>query len=468
MKKRWLLASLVLLLLASAAFGCSGGSNGQPANDNSNAASEGSAGDAEGKTEGKPFEGVTLRAVLIGGGTYEPLYESIPEFEQETGAKVEIVFKGNHFDLDKKVKLDFASNTVNFDVMSNHTSFYSQYGDALEPLNSYFTEEDLNDFIPKVLIAGEKDGELLMIPRLADISVYYYRTDLFENEEYQAKFKEAYGYDLAPPETLAQLKDMAIFFTEEAEGITGTQFAGKEEALTGRFYELTHAFGGDFLDENHKVIFNQEAGVQAAQYLRDLYAAGAMPKGMVNFLWDEVAKNFGNGNVAIYSEWPGWYTWMDDPANTKVAGKFGVIRAPKGPSGVHPGWSGAHGFSVTKASENKEAAAAFVKFLTNKQNMYEESKLGALPVRQSVWDKVLEDVSSEGDARKQQFYETLQVAIEEDFRTPPLIKEWIPLSNILYPKLQKIILGDLTAEEGLNQAADEIETMLRDNGYYSE
>ena len=35
----------------------------------------------------------------------------------------------------------------------------------------------------------------------------------------------------------------------------------------------------------------------------------------------------------------------------------------------------------------------------------------------------------------------------------PLTAEWIPISNILFPNLQKIMLGDLSAEDGLNAAA---------------
>ena len=51
------------------------------------------------------FDGVTIKACLIGGGAYEKLYEEyFPKFEQLTGAKVEVVFKAQHFELDNKVK----------------------------------------------------------------------------------------------------------------------------------------------------------------------------------------------------------------------------------------------------------------------------------------------------------------------------------------------------------------------------
>ena len=68
------------------------------------------------------FDGTTIKACFIGGGDYEKIYEKfIPEFEELTGAKVEIVYKGNGFDIDKKMKIDFAAGTVDYDVCWDHT-----------------------------------------------------------------------------------------------------------------------------------------------------------------------------------------------------------------------------------------------------------------------------------------------------------------------------------------------------------
>ncbi|RVC72012.1 sugar ABC transporter substrate-binding protein, partial [Mesorhizobium sp. M2A.F.Ca.ET.046.02.1.1] len=73
------------------------------------------------------FPGVTIDAKLIGGQQYEKLYERIPEWEKLTGAKVNILSKKNHFDLDKEIKSDIASNSITWCVGSNHTSFAPQY-----------------------------------------------------------------------------------------------------------------------------------------------------------------------------------------------------------------------------------------------------------------------------------------------------------------------------------------------------
>ncbi|MEW5817619.1 MAG: hypothetical protein AB1798_19750, partial [Spirochaetota bacterium] len=57
---------------------------------------------AGGKQEAaKPKEEgpVTLKCAFIGGANYEELYKAIPNFEKETGIKVEIVYKGDGFQI---------------------------------------------------------------------------------------------------------------------------------------------------------------------------------------------------------------------------------------------------------------------------------------------------------------------------------------------------------------------------------
>ena len=43
--------------------------------------------------------------------------------------------------------------------------------------------------------------------------------------------------------------------------------------------------------------------------------------------------------------------------------------------------------------------------------------------------------------------------------------EWIEVSNALWPRLQAAIVGDMTAEEALNEAYDEALIVMEDAGY---
>ncbi len=416
----------------------------------------------------KKFDGVTLKMATIGGGQYEAMYESIKDWEAATGAKVEIVYKGDGFQIDQKLKTDFAAGTADYDVVWDHTSFFSQYVNFLEPLEGYFSPAELADFSPAIIKGSTTDGHLWLIPRHADISVIHYRKDLFDDPKNQTDFKARYGYDLKPPETWKQVYDQSEFFTDKLPGMYGTEFAGKEEALTGRFYEILKANGGNFFDENWKPIFNNEIGVTTAEFFRDLYKNKLVPADTTSLLWDGVANNFCQGNIAVHNEWFGWYSYFQDPKNCKVAGQFDLVRQPVGLSGsIHSGWAGAHAFSITKTSQNKEAGAALIKFLTSEKIMYEEAQLGFLPVRDSVWSRMIADAASSSNPLDKKRLEIAQTAIANDFFTPPLIPEWIPFSNIFYPKLQAIILGDVSPKEGLDQAAADTEKLMEEAGYYN-
>jgi multiple sugar transport system substrate-binding protein len=220
-------------------------------------------------------------------------------------------------------------------------------------------------------------------------------------------------------------------------------------------------------NENWEPTFNGPAGVKAATMFADLYAAGAMPPDMTNFLWEDVAQQWVSGLIGMYTEWFGWYSYFQDPEASQVAGKFDLARQPVGDGGIHSGWAGHHGFSITKAAKEKEAAADLIKHLTSVEGNELESTLGILISRQSVWDKIIAEAEGSEDPLAKKRLELALLQASEDFKTPPLIAEWLPLSNILYPILQQIILGDIEPQAGMDQAAEEAYEMMKNAGYYS-
>jgi multiple sugar transport system substrate-binding protein len=403
---------------------------------------------------GKPFDGKTLKMHAISGGNYEELYKLIPAWEEKTGAKVEFVFKGNGFETDKRLVQDMSAGTVDYDVCWDHSSFFSQYVklDGLEPIDNHFSAEDLQDFIPRLVDATKTDGHIWVMPRHFDISCMHYRTDL--------------GIAKAP-ETWDEFKQMSLDLTKANPGVFGTQFAGKEEALSGRFYEVLTSEGGNLFNDKWEPTFNEAPGVKAATMFADLYKAKAMPPDMTNFLWEDVAKQWVSGLIGMYTEWYGWYSYFQDPASSKVAGKFDIARQPKGDGGINGGWAGHHGFSITKVSKEKAMAADLIKHLTSVEGNELEGKLGILVSRQSVWDKMIKAAETSTDPLAKKRLELALLQAKEDFRTPPLIAEWIPMSNILFPIVQKIILGDVEAKAGLDDAAQQVYDMMKKAGYYS-
>ncbi|PII38239.1 hypothetical protein T190_23465 [Sinorhizobium meliloti CCBAU 01290] len=123
-------------------------------------------------------------------------------------------------------------------VGSNHSSFAPQYPDIYADLFGLIPSEEVAKFVPAVIDASTLDGKLVMLPRAQfDVSALYFQKSLYQDEAKKTEFKAKYGYDLAPPDTWAQVSDQAEFFAAPPN-FYGTQFAGKEEAINGRFYEM--------------------------------------------------------------------------------------------------------------------------------------------------------------------------------------------------------------------------------------
>ncbi|MFH1806062.1 MAG: sugar ABC transporter substrate-binding protein [Pseudomonadota bacterium] len=410
------------------------------------------------------FAGVTLQAKLIGGNQYEPLYARITEWEQATGGKVDIISKKSHFEIDKEIKSDIAAGSTGWCVGYNHTSFAPQYTGLYIDLAEYLPKDTIDAFVPAMIGASTVDGDLVMLPRAQfDVSALYYKKSLYQDDARKEAFKAEYGYDLAPPATWAEFKDQAIFFADPPN-FYGTQYAGKEEAIVGRFYELLVSEGGAMFDADWKPTFNSEAGQRALQLFVDLYAAKAVPSGVLSYVWDDLGSGFASGSVALNLDWPGWAGYFNDPKESRVAGDVGVIVQPQGSSGKRTGWSGAHGFSITEGCENKEAAASLVWFLTSHDSQLIEAKNGPLPTRKDVWTDLIAFVHDSGDDYRSDVLTAFQEAAQHAFPVPQF-PEWVESTNLIYPELQAAILGDKSTSQALDDAAERVADMMADYGY---
>ena len=409
------------------------------------------------------FDGYTLRVKLIGGAQYEPLYTLIPEWEAATGARVEILSRKSHFELDREMKQDIAAGNIDYCAFANHTNFAPQYVSMTEPLDGLVPAETVAGFSPLVIGHATVGGKLLSLPRHSDVSNFYYRKSLYENEANKSAFKAEFGYDLAVPETWAQAADHARFFTDAPDRY-GTHFAGKDEGLTGRFYEMLIAEGGALFDENWNPAFNGEAGVSALKWFVDLYSAQAVPAGTTNYVWDDLGLGFAAGAVAWSLDWAGWAAYFNGD-DSKIGGDVGVALAPAGSGGKRTGWSGSHSFSVTRACDNKQAAVSFITFLTSHDAQMVEARRGLLPTRTQVWSDVIAEFKADGNGFMVEVFDIWSVSMAEHAFTPPLIAEWGEISNILWPNLQSAILGDKSVEDALNDSAKKVREVMEDAGY---
>ena len=408
------------------------------------------------------FDGYTLKVKLIGGTQYEKLYTRIPEWEKLTGAKVEIVSSKNHFDLDREIKQDIASGAITWCLGSNHTSFAPQYGDLYIDLKDAIPQSELDKYVPGTLASAMVDGRLVQLPRVTDVSNIYYRKSLYADPARQAAYKAKYGKDLVPPETLDDLKNQIIFFAAPPN-LYGTAFPGKDEGLTGRFMEMVRANGGDMFDADWKPIFNSDAGVAAVQWFKDIYDAKAVPAGTVNYTWDDIGQAMAAGQLAVDLDWPGFAGFYSDPTASKIADDLGFAVAPVGTSGHRGGWSGSHSFSVTQDCDNKPAAVSLAVFLTNDDSEMMEAEAGNLPTRTKTFTDVVQWFKDNNKPALAEMFPIWQASLAEA-RTPPLIPQWIEVSNVIWPAIQSAIVGESTPKDALDKAAAEATTIMQDAG----
>jgi len=92
--------------------------------------------------------------------------------------------------------------------------------------------------------------------------------------------------------------------------------------------------------------------------------------------------------------------------------------------------------------------------------------MGILVTRNSVWDTIIEEAGVSDDPLAVKRLELAKLQAAEDFRTPPLVAQWLPSSDILYPVLQAVILGDKEPKAGLDEAAAAVDKLMHEAGYY--
>ena len=173
---------------------------------------------------GAKFEGVTLHGVTESTPPSNYIKDVLaPEFEEKTGIKVEIETTSWDQMYDKAIK-DMEAETGIYDMVYIEQDIIYAYlarnflvdiTKALEDDPSLkapdFDEANFTTFADYFKNA---DGDLFGVPMEAFIKIYLYRTDLFNDPEIQAAFKEKTGQDLKPATTHEEYTEIAEFFTE--------------------------------------------------------------------------------------------------------------------------------------------------------------------------------------------------------------------------------------------------------------
>jgi multiple sugar transport system substrate-binding protein len=356
----------------------------------------GTAGDQAEDPVAPPPGDITVRWATIGGFYTDRMNELARQFEQETGIRVQIV-DIDFTELYARQVVEMAGGTGAFDVVTMDAFWSPEWIAAglVENLDDLAAQSDpeelaLDDVAPILReFCCIRDGSLYGLPYYTFTAGMYFRADLFEHPDERAAFQERYGYELQPPTTWDQHRDIAEFFTRSV----GDTLAG--EVLTRNFYgvglmadrrphiqdeimAMIWAHGGRVINDDGTPGVADPIGLDAVQRYVDLIQFA--PPGAVTSAFPEVGAQMADGLIAMTHAF-----YLDQFANVvQVETNVPGARLGSAPAPGNRAWIGAFALAVSRDSRNKEAAWEFIKFLAGPETQLDFARGGGTSARLSV------------------------------------------------------------------------------------
>jgi multiple sugar transport system substrate-binding protein len=320
-----------------------------------------------------------LRVTLVNHVWTENIKKALPEFEKQTGLKVEVTQLGEDQLSDQyNVKLNAGSSDLDV-MMYRPLQEGKQFGknkylaDLTERAKSDSAFE-FGDFQSGPVQATTYDDKLVGVPIITEQEVLYYRKDLLEKSGFTA-----------PPKTLDELKAQAAKVEADNPGVAGfVARTGKAAAVT-QFSSFLFSFGGDFVDASGKASVNSEQAKQAYAYYGGLLREHGPKNISTDMSWSEAMAIFTQGKAAFYTEANSLYKNATDPAKSKVSDTVGFAPFPAGSAGSKPYNIPSWALGVNDQSKNKDNAWKFIQWAAGKEQSLAQQKAGVPGARASVW-----------------------------------------------------------------------------------
>lgn len=379
---------------------------------------------------------LSVNVALIMGPSYDSLYERLDGFTAQTGIEVNVRFTGDHPALNAHLA---GCDPARYDLVSTHSKYAPSQLDVLAPLDTVIDADTLEDFVPQSIQLSRIDGMLYGLPRLIDVRLLHYRTDLISE----------------PPRTWNELLRTAQSVTD-AHDCFGFAFPGRESGLFGTFYELVEMGGGHLFPASLIPDITNEGGAWALDLLRTLYTENLVPPETPQWHFDEVHRAFRDGRVAMVGDWPGFYALHADPNVSRVADRFAVCPYPSGPSGRALAYGGEHTFALTTHGIERDAAVQLLAFLTAPEQQLAEARRGAVPPRRSVMHRVQSEAS--GDAQER--WTALEKVLQNQMLIPPKLAYYPHIEDVIWTTVQECITGERGIPDTLKQITQQVEMIV--------
>ncbi len=353
--------------------------------------------------------------------------------ENNVNLTIEITPWGNY---EEKYLTAFSSGQGP-DVGYMYLEMYNDFIDmgALEPLDAYFTEEEISNYLYYDL--GNVKGAQYTLPFIVgNARILYFNMDIL-NEAGVTELPTTWQdlVDVCTQVKEANLEGVIPFAQEWADPAIG--------ALNNLFYPYLWQAGGDIFNENGEVALTEnDAAVKAAQFLYDLrYTYEILPDESMSMTGNDIRDQFAAGNVAVASMSANVASIFDEAG---INWDF----VPSLEDETKATWIAADSLIMNAASENKELAASLMKHITSPAIMEKfHSELSAFPPI-SKGEKYLDN------ERFKDLY-----ADDTYLHTLPVAPNSFKVMDSLYKNLQLMMLGDLTPEQAIQQTVDYASSM---------
>lgn len=399
-------------------------------------------------------EGVTLRALMEDVPETHIIEALLPDFEKETGIKVEFE-KVGYGDMHDKLVPQLTAPQSEYNLLEVDFLWAGEFPKAgwLIDLSPLIAESkfDTAAFIPSTFtLLGGTPTNTSLIPMYNYSMGLLYRADLLEDAKLREAYKTQFGKDLAAPTSLEDYVQIAKFMKANA-GVAGAAMQGQRgDPNSMEFSNYLFAAGGSYLNDKGEVTLNSPEGAKALALYSDNINNGAQ-KGALSATLDDTLRLMCSGEAfSMVTYW--WMLPQVDNAEKcpKVAGKVKLAPMPGG-AGESGGWG--WGIPKNTTPEEQEAAWKFIQWVQSKDISVKRALQGHAPVRADVYEnpEVLAKYPYYKDA----------MAVVQGGKSFPIFTYSAQYEDVLGTQLQNAASGQAKPEDALKAAADGLADLMK-------
>lgn len=391
--------------------------------------------------------------------------------DYESKHPIRLDFKPNTFeDAFNKANQDFANKTGQYDIVLQYNFSLSSFlrNDYVYKLSElkakstdshYEFESDIFENVWKEVgyyftdpsKPNDNSIEPIAYPFAANTMLLVYNKDLFSDPAQIKAYKKKYGEELSIPTDLNSFKKAAEFFTQPDKGLHGVCLQG---ATGGWLYyewcSFVQGFNGKVLDKDQGWKGNATTPVLLTS--PEVTAATAFyvalkPLNAGNFTTVDAVEQrniIKQGKVAMGIIWSDYVWGLLDSGSGKMDQRFGFAPTPGTKSMIAGG-----SFYINKQSKSPDAAFQYTRYLLKKENQVRMIEQGLCSPSRSAYDSA--------DAQKVPYVSALKSSLERAEYMLEAGPDADLINNVITTYVQRMWTNQLSVEEGLRLAKQEIE-----------